>query len=61
WILLGLYNLIFVLPLLVILFTVGSITESKSLSQKIVQRSKELSILAGSALIILGIYILLIY
>ena len=61
WILLGLYNLIFVLPLLVILFTVGSITESKSLSQKIVQRSKELSILAGSALIILGIYVLLIY
>ncbi|NJE07734.1 cytochrome c biogenesis protein CcdA [Thermococcus sp. M39] len=61
WILLGLYNIIFVLPLLIILFTVGSISESKSLSQKIVQRSRELSIIAGSALIVLGIYVLLFY
>ena len=61
WILLGLYNIIFVLPLLIILFTVGSITESKSLSQKIVQRSRELSMIAGSALIILGIYVLFFY
>ncbi len=58
-ILLALYNIIFILPLLIILFTVGSITESKSISQKIVQRSRELSMVAGAILIALGIYIII--
>ncbi|KUK17773.1 MAG: Uncharacterized protein XD54_0959 [Thermococcus sibiricus] len=58
-ILLALYNIIFILPLLIILFTMGSITESKSISQKIVQRSRELSMAAGAILIALGIYIII--
>lgn len=61
WILLGLYNLIFVLPLLIILFTVSSIAESKSLSQKIVRRSRELSMIAGFVLMLLGVYVLFFY
>ncbi|AIF70182.1 electron transporter [Palaeococcus pacificus DY20341] len=59
--LLALYNIIFVLPLLVILFAVGSISESKSLSQKIVRHSRELSMAAGIMLIALGIYVLWAY
>lgn len=58
-ILLALYNIIFILPLLIILFTVGSITESKSISQRIVQRSRELSMIAGVILIALGIYVII--
>ena len=58
-ILLALYNIIFILPLLIILLTVGSITESKSISQRIVQKSRELSMIAGALLILLGIYVIL--
>ncbi|WP_175060093.1 cytochrome c biogenesis protein CcdA [Thermococcus sp. 2319x1] len=58
-ILLALYNVIFILPLLIILLTVGSITESKSVSQRIVQKSRELSMIAGALLILLGVYVIL--
>ncbi len=61
FLLLALYNLLFVLPLIVILFVMGGISESKSVSQKLVQRSKELSIAAGAALVAIGIWVLLRY
>jgi len=61
FLLLALYNLIFILPLIIILFVMGSISESKTISQKLVQRSKELSIIAGIILACIGIWVLLKY
>ncbi len=61
FLLLALYNLLFVLPLVVILFVMGGISESKTVSQKLVQRSRELSIAAGIILVAIGIWVLLEY
>ena len=61
FLLLALYNLLFVLPLVIILFVMGSISESKAISQKLVQRSKELSIVAGLVLVAIGVWVLLKY
>ncbi|ASJ08998.1 electron transporter [Thermococcus siculi] len=61
FLLLGLYNIIFVLPLLVILLAMGSVTESKRFSQAMVRRSRELSVVAGLLLVGIGFWILLGY
>lgn len=61
YLLLALYNMIFVLPLIVILFVMGGISESKSISQRLVQRSRELSMLAGAALVGVGLWVLYAY
>ncbi len=56
--LLALYNLIFVLPLIIILVAMGSVTESKRFSQAMVRHSRELSVVAGMLLIAIGIWVL---
>ncbi|RLF77349.1 cytochrome c biogenesis protein CcdA, partial [Thermococci archaeon] len=61
YVLLALYNLLFILPLIIILFVMGSISESKSVSQKLVQRSRELSMFAGAILIAIGLWVLYAY
>lgn len=61
FLLLALYNLLFVLPLIVILFVMGGISESKTVSRKLVQRSRELSVAAGLVLVAIGIWVLLEY
>lgn len=48
FLLLALYNVVFVLPLVVILLAMGSVTESKRFSQAMVRRSRELSVVAGA-------------
>ena len=58
FLLLGLYNLVFVLPLVVILLAMGSVTESKRFSQAMVRHSKELSVIAGILLIAIGVWVL---
>ncbi len=58
FLLLALYNLIFVLPLLVILFAMGSLRESKEFSRAMVRHSAELSVVSGVLLIIIGLWIL---
>ncbi|ASJ06929.1 cytochrome C biogenesis protein CcdA [Thermococcus pacificus] len=58
FLLLGLYNLIFVLPLVMILVAMGSVTESKRFSQAMVRHSRELSVIAGILLIAIGIWVL---
>ncbi|WP_297479948.1 cytochrome c biogenesis protein CcdA [Thermococcus sp.] len=57
--LLALYNLIFVLPLVVILLAMGSVSGSKRFSQAMVRHSMELSIVAGLLLIGIGVWVLL--
>ncbi|WP_297499165.1 cytochrome c biogenesis protein CcdA [Thermococcus sp.] len=59
FLLLGLYNVIFVLPLVVILLAMGSVAESKRFSQAMVRRSRELSVIAGLLLIGIGLWVLL--
>lgn len=56
--LLALYNLIFILPLLVILFAMGSLRESKEFSRAMVRHSAELSVVAGVLLVAIGLWIL---
>ncbi|WP_457751968.1 cytochrome c biogenesis protein CcdA [Thermococcus sp.] len=56
-ILLALYNVIFVLPLVVILLAMGSVSDSKKFSQAMVRHSRELSIIAGFLLIVIGIWV----
>jgi len=58
FLLLALYNLIFVLPLVVILLAMGSVTKSKRFSQAMVRKSRELSVIAGMLLIAIGIWVL---
>ncbi len=58
WLMLALYNLIFVLPLFVILFGVGGVVEGRNLSRAIVRRARELSVLSGAALIAIGVWLL---
>ncbi len=58
WLMLALYNLIFVMPLFIILFGVGGIIRGKGISRAIVKRSKELSVISGLALIAIGVWIL---
>ncbi|WP_297550742.1 cytochrome c biogenesis protein CcdA [Thermococcus sp.] len=57
--LLALYNLIFVLPLVVILLALGSVSESKRFSQAMVRHSAELSVIAGLLLVAIGVWVLL--
>ncbi|NJE06235.1 cytochrome c biogenesis protein CcdA [Thermococcus sp. M36] len=59
FLLLGLYNLVFVLPLVVILLAMGSVTESKRFSQAMVRHSRELSVIAGLLLVAIGVWVLL--
>ena len=59
YLMLALYNLIFVLPLFVILFGMGSLTDSKSFSRTIVKHSRELSVVSGILLIGIGAWILM--
>ncbi|ACS33811.1 cytochrome c biogenesis CcdA family protein [Thermococcus gammatolerans] len=61
FLLLALYNLIFVLPLLTILFAMGSLRESKEFSRAMVRHSAELSVIAGLLLIAIGIWLLGIF
>ncbi|ASJ10839.1 electron transporter [Thermococcus sp. P6] len=56
--LLGLYNLIFVLPLFVILLVMGSLVESKNFSRMMVRHGRELSVMAGMLLIAVGLWVL---
>jgi len=56
--LLALYNIIFVLPLVVILLAMGSVSESKRFSQAMVRHSAELSVVAGLLLIAIGVWVL---
>ncbi len=56
--LLALYNLIFILPLTVILLAMGGIQESKEFSRAMVRHSTELSVVAGILLILIGFWIL---
>jgi len=58
FLLLALYNLVFVLPLVVILLAMGSVTESKRFSQAMVRHSRELSVIAGTLLIAIGVWVL---
>ena len=58
YLLLALYNLIFVLPLFIILFAMGSLSESKEFSRAMVRHSRELSVIAGILLIGIGIWVL---
>jgi cytochrome c biogenesis protein CcdA len=58
FLLLALYNLVFVLPLVVILLAMGSVTESKRFSQAMVRHSRELSVIAGILLIAIGVWVL---
>ncbi|AFK22424.1 cytochrome c biogenesis CcdA family protein [Pyrococcus sp. ST04] len=58
YLLLALYNLIFVLPLFIILFAMGSLSESKKFSRAMVKHSRELSIIAGILLIGIGVWVL---
>ncbi|NPA47447.1 MAG: cytochrome c biogenesis protein CcdA [Thermococci archaeon] len=58
WLMLGLYNLVFVIPLFVILFGVGGAIKGKGVSRAIVRRSRELSVASGLALIAIGLWIL---
>lgn len=58
FLLLALYNLIFILPLLTILFAMGSLRESKEFSRTMVRHSAELSVVAGLLLIAIGLWIL---
>ncbi|EEB73010.1 cytochrome c biogenesis CcdA family protein [Thermococcus sp. AM4] len=58
FLLLALYNLIFILPLLTILFAMGSLRESKEFSRAMVRHSAELSVVAGLLLIAIGLWIL---
>jgi len=58
FLLLALYNVIFVLPLVVILLAMGSVSESKRFSQAMVRHSRELSLVAGVLLIGIGIWVL---
>jgi len=57
--LLALYNLVFVLPLFVILFATGSLRESKEFSRTMVRHSRELSVLSGFLLMTVGAWLLL--
>ncbi|AMQ19267.1 electron transporter [Thermococcus peptonophilus] len=59
FLLLALYNIIFVLPLVLILLTMGSISESKRFSQALVRHSRELSVVAGILLIGIGVWVLM--
>ncbi|MEO2151395.1 MAG: cytochrome c biogenesis protein CcdA, partial [Thermococcus sp.] len=59
FLLLALYNVIFVLPLVVILLAMGSVSESKRFSQAMVRHSMELSVVAGLLLIGIGVWVLL--
>ncbi|WP_297506677.1 cytochrome c biogenesis CcdA family protein [Thermococcus sp.] len=59
FLLLGLYNVIFVLPLVVILLAMGSVAESKRFSRAMVRHSRELSVIAGLLLIGIGLWVLL--
>ncbi|NJE75737.1 cytochrome c biogenesis protein CcdA [Thermococcus sp. ES12] len=58
FLLLALYNLVFVLPLVVILLAMGSVTESKRFSRAMVRHSRELSVIAGTLLIAIGAWVL---
>jgi len=58
FLLLALYNLVFVLPLVIILLAMGSVTESKRFSQAMVRHSRELSVIAGILLIAIGVWVL---
>ena len=58
FLLLALYNIVFVLPLVVILLAMGSVTESKRFSQAMVRHSRELSVIAGTLLIAIGVWVL---
>ncbi|ASI98552.1 cytochrome C biogenesis protein CcdA [Thermococcus celer] len=58
FLLLALYNVVFVLPLVVILLAMGSVTESKRFSQAMVRRSRELSVVAGALLVAIGLWVL---
>lgn len=58
FLLLALYNFVFVTPLLVILFVTNSVVESKRVTQYLVRKSRELSIMAGVLLVLLGVLII---
>lgn len=58
FLLLALYNIIFVLPLIIILLAMGSVSESKRFSQAMVRHSMELSVVAGLLLIGIGLWVL---
>jgi len=59
FLLLALYNVIFVLPLVVILLAMGSVSESKRFSRSMVRHGMELSLVAGFLLIFIGVWMLL--
>ena len=58
FLMLALYNLIFVLPLIVILLAMGGLRESKEFSRAMVRHSPELSVVAGALLIGMGMWLL---
>ncbi len=58
FLLLALYNVIFVLPLVIILLAMGGVSESKRFSQAMVRHSAGLSVIAGILLIAIGIWVL---
>ncbi|WP_010478274.1 cytochrome c biogenesis CcdA family protein [Thermococcus zilligii] len=58
FLLLALYNVIFVLPLLVILFAMGGLRDSKEFSRAMVRHSAELSVVAGVLLVAIGLWVL---
>jgi len=59
--LLALYNLIFVSPLIVITALISSIAKVKRVQEFIASHDRELSVIAGILLILIGIYILLMH
>jgi len=59
--LLALYNLIFVTPLIIITALISSIARVKRVQEFIVSHDRELSVIAGILLVLIGIYILLMH
>lgn len=59
--LLALYNLIFVTPLIVITALISSIARVKRVQEFIVRHDRELSVIAGILLVLIGIYILIMH
>ena len=59
--LLALYNLIFVTPLIIITALISSIARVKRVQEFIVSHDRELSVIAGILLVLIGIYILIMH
>ncbi len=54
------YNLIFVLPLLIILLLMGGLNEATGVSRFFVKHGRVISVIAGTILVALGFYILFV-